>query len=696
MQKAVFAILGLALSPFLHAQSFGQNFGFRGIVPKKEKVIELNEVIVESASLGGTNYQTTGCTVTVLRRNEIQELPVQTLNELLDYVAALDVRQRGPVDVQADLGVRGGTFDQSLILVNGVRMNNPQTGHHNMNLPVPLHTIERIEIIHGGNAAAQGIGAMTGVVNIVLKEAPRKLNFGFGLSSGENGLLSNSLYAGKRVGPWGLQFSQEHAQSSGYRPNTDFTNDKWLLAANRTLEGRFSKGQIQLLLGENSKAFGASNFYSVSFPDQFEAVRTRMLGLHLKQPLSEWYTLNWNTSVVGGTDRFELYRESDGLAGYDATPVRYERDASGRYFRPFDLDTALSFYTGPNFHRSATWNNDLRLTRTVDQWKTTVALLQRYDHIRSNALGKSASPVVVPRWEDFTMDKADARMNHSLLFEQQYNADRFSLDAGLMFNLHRGIDSSWTPFLAPSLSASYRLTPRATLYANSGRSVRYPTYTDLYYRLGNAQGSTSLRPESAWSSEVGYKWSANGVLYASAALFHRRSNDLIDWVNYPNDPVAYASNITKFRITGVEASVRYIANKRKAMWPSAAASFIWMHGTQPEGDFSSLYALDYLRTKFNIRGTQRLGWGLFASYSMTVQDRAGTYMQAGEGETPYAPFALVDAKVYYSPAKGLFKRQFPFQAFVQLNNALDTYYFDRGNIPQPGRWVSTGIEFRFR
>ena len=690
MKKWTLLLLGSALSSSLIAQNFGQGFGFRGIVPRQEKVIELNEVVVESGTLGGATYNETSCSVTVLRRNEIQELPVQTLNELLDYVAALDVRQRGPLDVQADLGIRGGTFDQSLILVNGVRMNNPQTGHHNMNLPVPLSTIDRIEIIHGGSAAAQGIGAMTGVVNIILKEAPRKLNFGFGLTSGENGLLANTLYAGKRVGPWGVQFSQEHGQSAGYRPHTDFTSDKWLLSASRALDGRFSKGQVQVLYGENSKAFGASNFYSVNFPDQFEATRTRMFGVNLKQPLGELYTLRWNTSLVGGSDRFELYRESEGVAGFDATALRYDRLPSGRYYRAFDQDTALSFYSGPNFHRSTAWNNDVRLTRTLDQHKTTLALLQRYDLIRSNALGEPASPVVVPRWEDFSMDKRGTRTNHALLVEQQYHSERLMVAGGMMLNLHRGIDSAWAPFFAPSLSVSYRLTPQASLFANSGRSVRYPTYTDLYYRLGNAQGSTALRPESAWSSEVGYKWGLNGV-YATAALFHRRSNDLIDWVNYPNDPVAYASNITRFRMSGIEGSVRYFAQKRKAAWPSAAASLSWMNGTRPEGNFASLYALDYLRTKFNVRATQRLGWGLFASYSATVQDRAGTFMQAGEGETPYAPFALLDVKVYYSPAKGLFKRQFPFQAFVQVNNALDTYYFDRGNIPQPmsRTWASS-------
>ena len=156
------------------AQEFGQRKGFLGVVKKQDKSIELNEVEV-SSSLAKTTYAAATRQITVLTAKQIQELPVNNVNELLDYLGSVDMRQRGPLDVQGDLGVRGGTFDQTLVLVNGVRMNNPQTGHHNMNLPVPLQMIERIEVIQGGATNAHGIGAMTGVVNIVLRSAQKKL-----------------------------------------------------------------------------------------------------------------------------------------------------------------------------------------------------------------------------------------------------------------------------------------------------------------------------------------------------------------------------------------------------------------------------------------------------------------------------------------------------------------------------------------
>ena len=161
-------------------------------------------------------------------------------------------------------------------------------------------------------------------------------------------------------------------------------------------------------------------------------------------------------------------------------------------------------------------------------------------------------------------------------------------------------------------------------------------------------------------------------------------------------PIAYASNITSLALTGIEGGMQYNAPKRKALLRNATVQAAFMRGVTPEVDFSSLYALDYLQAKINARATQRLGLGFFLNYSITLQDRVGTYMSVGGEEVNYDPFALVDFKLYYAPAGGIFKRQFPFQAFVNINNALDASYYDRGNVIQPGRWVSTGLEFRFR
>ena len=679
------------------AQEFGQRKGFRGVVKRQDKSIELNEVEV-SSSLAKTNYAAATRQITVLTAKQIQELPVSNINELLDYLGSVDMRQRGPLDVQGDLGVRGGTFDQTLVLVNGVRMNNPQTGHHNMNLPVPLQMIDRIEVIQGGATNAHGIGAMTGVVNIVLKSAPMKFNAGYALTTGEHGLLNSSFYLGKKIGKWGVELGQQSQKTAGYIPNTDFESSKLFVNLEREFKLGKEKGHISIFYAENQKAFGAQNYYSTTFPDQFEATSTRIFGLKLDESIGLNTDFRFNMNLVTGTDRFELYRETAGLGGFDASNVAYDKLSSGRYYRSADGDTAASWYSGPNFHQTLVFNQNIVAThRWSVAHQSSLGYNLRYDEIYSNVLGGDFGDVyLVPGWDGYTMDKGASTTDFSFFVEHKYTRERFQVTAGAMLNHHIGpAFSDDSNFFAPSLDVLYRLTKDASLYATANRSMRYPTYTDLYYNRGGAQGSLDLSPESAWNYEWGYK-QKSGQVYSSAALFHRRSKDLIDWVSYAGDPIAYASNITSLALTGIEGGMQYNATKRKALLRNAVVQAAFMSGVTPEVDFSSLYALDYLQAKINARATQRLGLGFFLNYSITLQDRVGTYRSVGGEEVNYDPFALLDFKLYYAPAGGIFKRQFPFQAFVNINNALDAAYYDRGNVIQPGRWVSTGLEFRFR
>ena len=679
------------------AQEFGQRKGFRGVVKRQDKSIELNEVEV-SSSLAKTNYAAATRQITVLTAKQIQELPVSNINELLDYLGSVDMRQRGPLDVQGDLGVRGGTFDQTLVLVNGVRMNNQQTGHHNMNLPVPLQMIDRIEVIQGGATNAHGIVAMTGVVNIVLKSAPMKFNAGYALTTGEHGLLNSSFYLGKKIGKWGVQLGQQSQKTAGYIPNTDFESSKLFVNLEREFKLGKEKGHISIFYAENQKAFGAQNYYSTTFPDQFEATSTRIFGLKLDESIGLNTDFRFNMNLVTGTDRFELYRETAGLGGFDASNVAYDKLSSGRYYRSADGDTAASWYSGPNFHQTLVFNQNIVAThRWSVAHQSSLGYNLRYDEIYSNVLGGDFGDVyLVPGWDGYTMDKGASTTDFSFFVEHKYTRERFQVTAGAMLNHHIGpAFSDDSNFFAPSLDVLYRLTKDASLYATANRSMRYPTYTDLYYNRGGAQGSLDLSPESAWNYEWGYK-QKSGQVYSSAALFHRRSKDLIDWVSYAWDPIAYASNITSLALTGIEGGMQYNATKRKALLRNAVVQAAFMRGVTPEVDFSSLYALDYLQAKINARATQRLGLGFFLNYSITLQDRVGTYRSVGGEEVNYDPFALLDFKLYYAPAGGIFKRQFPFQAFVNINNALDAAYYDRGNVIQPGRWVSTGLEFRFR
>ena len=691
-------LCAVLLTVSLTAQEFGQRKGFRGIVAKKDKPTLLNEVEVSTSAAGDT-YATAARTVTVLTAKEIQELPVNTINEVLEYVAGLDVRQRGPLDVQSDIGVRGGTFDQALVLVNGIRMNNMQTGHHNMNLPIPLAMIERIEILHGGASRVHGVGAMTGVINIVLKKAQTKLNGGYRTAVGAHGLQQHALNVGLKVGKWGAMVGMQRDQSSVYVDNTDFESDRFMIALERDVTFLGFQGGLSLLYAENQKAFGAADYYTTTFPDQFEATTTTLFGTSLrlaKNKLSYALDLNY----VGGTDRFELYRETPGQGGFDASYVAYQFDLNTtRFYRPATQDTAAAWYTGHNHHRTGAYTINERVTYEWNPLHTTTAGINlRYDDIRSNALGTIGivDQTPIPGWPG-SYTRYQDQLNISYFLEHRYTSGPMRVTAGVMLNQRQLGEENFVSAWSPGVDVAYKLGKVTTAYASADQSVRYPTYTDLYYARGNAFGSIDLQHESALNLEAGLRRGVDKNIRYNAALFHRRSANLIDWVTYPGNDTAYAQNITALNLTGLEANFGYYASKRKDFVRSVVGSVLFMNGASPEVDYSSLYALDYLAAKANITVNNRLGKGLYLKWALTAQDRVGTYRDASTGdEVAYAPFVIADAKLYWAPIAGITRRQIPFQAFVNINNAFGTQYYDRGNVAQPGRWISAGFELRFR
>ena len=128
---------------------------------------ELKEVIV---SENRASFSQNITNVHIIKSEDIRNAPVQSIEELLEYALNVDVRQRSGQGIQSDISIRGGNFEQVLIMLNGIKMNDPQTGHHNMDIPVSLEQIKRIEILTGGASRVFGNYAFTGSINIITKK----------------------------------------------------------------------------------------------------------------------------------------------------------------------------------------------------------------------------------------------------------------------------------------------------------------------------------------------------------------------------------------------------------------------------------------------------------------------------------------------------------------------------------------------
>ncbi|MDW7759412.1 MAG: TonB-dependent receptor plug domain-containing protein [Acidobacteriota bacterium] len=233
---------------------------------------EIHEEIVVTAARTPSVFSEAARSVIVIDRAVIETAPVRSVPELLEYALGVDVRQRGPFGVQADLSLRGGTFEQTLVLVDGVKIGDPQTGHHSAILPLTLDDVERVEILKGSGSRLFGPNAFGGAVNIITRK-DRETRSRVGAAFGQNGFIGGDVSLAVPLGASGHGLSFSRKRSDGYRENTDFDITTLSYRASLPAAG----GEISVFGGHTDKAFGANGFYSDRFPMQWERTRTTFL-----------------------------------------------------------------------------------------------------------------------------------------------------------------------------------------------------------------------------------------------------------------------------------------------------------------------------------------------------------------------------------------------------------------------------------
>jgi iron complex outermembrane receptor protein len=137
-------------------------------VNAQEETLELSNVVV-TAGLQEQQLRESGRNIFTIRAAQLKQLPAHSIDELLRYLPGVEVQQRGPQGSQSDIVLRGGTFQQVLVIIDGIKLNDPLTGHFNSYIPINTDEIERIEILKGAASAIYGSEAVGGVINIITK-----------------------------------------------------------------------------------------------------------------------------------------------------------------------------------------------------------------------------------------------------------------------------------------------------------------------------------------------------------------------------------------------------------------------------------------------------------------------------------------------------------------------------------------------
>ncbi|MBS1937195.1 MAG: TonB-dependent receptor [Bacteroidetes bacterium] len=587
------------------------------------------------------------------------------VSEVLRMGSLVDVRERGPFDVQTDLGIRGGTFDQALVLLDGVPLSDPQTGHHAMDLPLPGELLDRVEVLYGGASRTFGAGAFSGAINLITR-APQDNRGSLTAQGGQYGSLRSAINQDLLLGGTGLRIGALYGHSDGYVKNSDFDQAGGQVEAARA----FGKLKLRAQAGYTHKRFGAQNFYSSLYPDQMEVTGTGFATVGVQHQGGPW---DWNAKAYfrQHDDLFELFRE-------DEDHYRY----SNGFFIRNGTDTArfspTFFYTFHNRHRTQAGG---AMANATHRWKggtTAFGVHARDEHILSNVLGKPlATPVYLSGTRE-ALTRSDERRNLALHADHRYTRGRWTLDGGLLLNLN----SSFAPEWAPGLDAVYRWNKGHSTYASLGRAFRFPTWTDLYYNRGGAIGSASLQPEHADQVEVGHRI-LHGTWNLKVAAWRRQGRDLIDWVQRPGETTVHATNLTEVDLNGLELEAGLRAGKGRG-----GLLYAYQWADQHQFNFASLYVLDHLTHNAVLWWNQALPAGFSVQANLTWKQRYGTYARFSDGVQVAYPNPLrMDLKADWTHRS--------ITLFASIYNLLDAQQMDRGNIALPGRWIAGGMQLRW-
>jgi outer membrane cobalamin receptor len=481
----------------------------------------------------------------------------QDIEDYLRTDSSVDIQQRSPGGVQADISIRGSSFEQTLVLVNGLRINDAETSHFNLDLPVPLPAISTIDVLHGAGSTLYGSDALGGVVDFVTatpEATSLQLTAGAG-SFGENqqSFLANWL---------GRKASEVLAGSRDF--STGFIPDRDYRTSSGSSETRFQSplGKTDVLLAGDDRPYGAAQFYG---------------------NYNSWErTKAWFASLSQQFDQ--------------------DTQAAVAYRRHSDIFVLLR--DDPNYYKNQhideSWEGAIRRRQSL--WHDTTlyyGLEADTDQIQSTSLGDHG------RNRGAGYVDVDVRA-----------AQRGTISAGLREEVLSG--GGGRSVLNPSLAGSLWVHPRVKLRASIGYGFRLPTYVDLYYSDPSTIGNPNLKPESAWSYDGGVDWYPNDHAAASLTVFYSRQHDAIDYTKAAESDPWQATNLAGLRFTGVEGSLVWHlpANQQvKASWTLLSGAQDALHGLLSE------YVFNYPVNNASFEWTGHLKPGLLVRSRTGVTER---------------------------------------------------------------------------
>lgn len=460
-----------------------------------QQVQSLDSVTIESTRID-LPFKENSRTISIITAEVIEDSPATNLAELLQQEAGIDIRRQGIYGMQADLYIRGGSFDQTLLLIDGIKVEDPQTGHHTLNIALPLEVIKRIEIIKGPAARIFGQNAFTGAINIVTKtNGDLKNNVGFQLGSYNQQHATATL--GKSLDNTNVMGHASINSSEGYRYNTDFQNQNYFLKSSFNTKTT----PIDVIATFSERKFGGNQFYAIDAKEQYEETQSSLVGI--------------STIIKRG-----------------------DLKISPQLYWKRNQDMYLYIRNNPSVYRNLHISN-----------KVGIQINSSY----SSSIGVTGFGIDVAkvRMNSNRLGNRERWMGNFFL-EHRFSLldNKLDVTPGVAINYFSEFDFN----AFPGIDLGYRINDSFRVYANAGYTYRVPTYNDLYYVGRQDIGNENLVPERAISEEIGLKYFGD-KLTASVAFFNRDSDNLIDYTKENEDDKWQSNNLKRLNSNGIEAQL---------------------------------------------------------------------------------------------------------------------------------------------
>tara|TARA_B100001093_G_scaffold269187_2_gene257356 strand:+ start:8855 stop:10888 length:2034 start_codon:yes stop_codon:yes gene_type:complete len=641
----------------------------------------LDEVLVSASRIQSKKYES-GKNITVISQKEIAQLPVNSVDELLQYVGGVNLNNRSGFGVQSDIGMRGSTFSQVLVLVDNQRINDPLTAHFNNYLPIPLSEVHHIEIVRGSASASFGADAVGGIIHIKTKtyeglfnsQEISSTNGNVGIGDHNLSLLDAGIHHQSKR--FGFSAAVKSTESDGEQlvnpnfaiakldsnrpilPNSLHRNFFDLKTYTAAVTYRGDKLKFYARGGSDYRDFAAKHFYTTSTYD--ESV----------EKVSSYWT---QTALI-----------------FDQDKSRTELNASYRNGKD-------SFAFSPSsINKHTTQRINATLSQNRKMGSVDVGFGFQTD------------------WQDIvSTDRGDHQTTSNAAFIlAQKKINQLHLNGGIRIENSEKIGTQ----LVPQLNASYKVD-RLVLRSSLGRSIRQADFTERFasYKLsalrsGRNVGNPDLEAESSYNFDIGADVYLNENLQFSNTLFFRQSSNLIDYTLTNSTNITnlntntlkdstnylYAQNIGESTTWGNEFSLKYTQNIQNGRI-GASLNYTYLNTSTPDSVVSKYIAnhpIHNLNGSLNIRYAGlglNLGGAMITRNADAVKAINDDGILTGDISTKIKDqYAILNLKLSYTV------KEFPASVYVDVRNALDTQYQEILGSQMPGRWIMGGIRWNFQ